>query len=67
MGLLFAVAGYLIGALAGYLLITLLSGNQHDRSVEAAMTGAFASGPLAALIGFVVGIIRGGRRPAQSP
>ena len=40
------LAGYLIGAFGGGWLITKLSSNMHDRSTEAAMTGAFVLGPL---------------------
>ena len=42
-----AVIAYALGALAGCGLVTTLSSNVHDKSVEAAMTGAFVSGPLA--------------------
>lgn len=58
-GFLYAVPAYLLGAFGGGYAMSLLSSNQHDRSVEAAMTGAFVLGPLAALIGFVVGFVRG--------
>jgi hypothetical protein len=61
MGLLWAVPGYLVGAFGGGYLVSVLSGNQHDRSLEAAMTGAFVLGPLAALVAFVAGAVRGGR------
>ena len=61
-GLLWAVAGYFIGAIAGYLLILQFSSNVHDRSVEAAMTSAFFAGPAVALVGLVAGLVRGGRR-----
>ena len=57
-----AVLGYAVGAAGGGLVVDELSSNVHDRSVEAAMTGAFAIGPLAAVVGFVVGFARGGRR-----
>ena len=57
-----AIAGYIVGAVLGYFLIEGFSSNTHDRSVEAAMTGAFAVGPLFALIGFTVGFVRGGRK-----
>jgi len=60
-GLLSAVAGYPLGAFVGYFLIQWFSSNTHDRSVEAAMTGAFVVGPLGAVIGFVVGLVLGGR------
>ena len=52
-----AVAGYLLGAVGGYFLIATLSSNTHDRSVEAAMTSAFLTGPIGALVGFVAGMI----------
>ena len=57
VGLLFAVAGYLLGAFGGGFLISVMSANQHDRSVEAAMTGAFVTGPLLALVAFVAGAV----------
>jgi hypothetical protein len=34
-------------------LVNLMSSNSHDRSVEAAMTGAFFIGPLVAVLAFV--------------
>lgn len=60
-GLAHAVAGYGIMAVAGYLLVGQLSGNTHDRSVEAAMTAVFVAGPLGGIIGLAIGLIRGGR------
>jgi len=60
-GLVFALGGYLVAAVAGYLAISLLSSNTHDRSLEAAMTGAFVFGPLGALAAFIAGFVRGGR------
>jgi len=67
MGLLFAVPAYLAGAFGGGWLVYQLSANQHDRDVEAAMTGAFFLGPLAAVAGFVVGAVRGRRPVDPSP
>ena len=64
VGLLCGVGGYLLGAFLGYWLITWLSTNAHDRSVEAAMTGAFVCGPIGALIAFFAGFVLG-RRPAS--
>jgi hypothetical protein len=61
MAMVWAVCGYLIGAFGGGFLINALSSNQFDRSVEAAMTGAFVTGPLAGIVGFVVGFARSGR------
>jgi hypothetical protein len=54
--------GYLLGAFAGGFLINMLSSNQHDRSVESAMTGAFVTGPIGGLAAFVFGFIWPGRR-----
>jgi len=62
IGLLWAVAGYLVVAVASYFLVLQLSSNTHDRSVEAAMTSVFFFGPIGAVIAFVIGLIRGGRR-----
>lgn len=59
--LLGLVAGYLAGAMLGYLAITLLSGNTHDKALEAAMTAAFVAGPLGAIAGLVVALMRGRR------
>ena len=39
-----------------------VSSNVHDRSMEAAMTGAFVIGPLAGLVAVIVTIIYGLRR-----
>ena len=61
IGILCAVAGYLVSVLLGYWLIEVLSSNVHDRSVEAAMTSAFVLGPLGALAGFVAGVVWSGR------
>jgi hypothetical protein len=59
-GFLYAVPAYVAGAFGGGYAVSLLSSNQHDRSVEAAMTGAIVFGPLAAIIGFAIGALRGG-------
>jgi hypothetical protein len=65
IGLLCAIAGYLIAAIAGYFMITQFSSNMHDRSVEASMTSIFVFGPLGAVIAFIVGFIRA-RRPSSA-
>lgn len=49
------LVGYLIGALAGVGLVEAFSGNRHDKSLEAVMTGAFITGPLGALLGAIGG------------
>jgi cation transporter-like permease len=48
-----AIGGYLVGLFGGMLLTEFFSSNTHDTSVEAAMTGAFAFGPLMALIAVI--------------
>jgi hypothetical protein len=58
IGFLCAILSYPIGVVVGMVLISQCSTNVHDRSVEAAMTGAFFVGPLAAVIGFVIGLVR---------
>jgi hypothetical protein len=63
--LLGMIAGYPLFAFVGYWLNALLSGNQFDGSVEAAMTAAFVFGPAGAVIGFIAGAILGKPRPVQ--
>lgn len=58
LGGAFGIAGYLAGAIGGGLLISLASSNTHDRSVEAAMTGAFVIGPIAGVLAALIGFIR---------
>jgi len=38
------------------------SSNTFDLDMEAAMTGAFVTGPLLGIVAFVIGAVRGGRR-----
>lgn len=59
------IGGYVLGAVAGYSLVSR-SSNMHDRPIEAAMTGAFVAGPLGAVVGGVAGFVLGGER-ATSP
>ena len=63
-GVLWAVPAYLIGAFGGGYLISVLSSNTRDRSLEAAMTGAFLCGPIAGVIGFIIGMARASRSRA---
>jgi len=56
-----------LGAVGGGFLISVLSSNTHDRSVEAAMTGAFVTGPLIAIIGFIVGFVKSNRKTKTLP
>lgn len=61
----FAMAAYVVGAVIGYFLVMISSGNQHDVGIEATMTAAFVVGPLGAVIGFVLGLLspRGPKKP----
>lgn len=60
IGLLWAVPGYIVGAAGGGFLISTLSSNRHDRSVEAATTGLLVIGPLVGIVAFVIGFMRAG-------
>jgi hypothetical protein len=60
-GLLYAIGGYVVAGVAAYFLVLRFSGNVHDRDLEAAMTSAFFVAPVAAVVAFVVGAMRGGR------
>lgn len=58
LSLCLGVLGYIVGLFGGIGLVYLLSSNQHDRSTEAAMTGAFLVGPLVGLLFAVVTFVR---------
>ena len=51
--LLAAILGYVVGLFGTMAAIELFSSNQHDKSLEAAMTGAFVGGPLIAVISVI--------------
>jgi hypothetical protein len=57
IALLWAVGGYLVGAFGGGWLMTEFSSNMHDRSVEAAMSGAFFFGPVLAVAAFIAAMV----------
>jgi hypothetical protein len=65
--LLGLIVGYPAFAVIGYFAISLLSDNQHDRSVEAAVTTIFFFGPLGAIVGLVTGAIFGRPRRVSQP
>ena len=52
------VTGCGIGAALGAIGIELFSSNSHDRSMEAAMTGAFVTGPIGAILGVIAALFR---------
>ena len=62
LAVLAAIGGYFIGLFGGMLVVETFSSNQHDKSVEAAMTGAFVAGPLMAVVAVIVLLIFRSRR-----
>ena len=62
LGVLAALGGYTIGMLSGMFLIEAVSSNRHDRSMEAAMTGAFVVGPVMAVVAVIVVLVIRARR-----
>jgi hypothetical protein len=63
LSFLAALAGFLAGAFGGGWLVSTFSGAP-DRSVEAAMTGAFVCGPAAACAAFIITLQLTGRSRA---
>ena len=53
LSVLGGIAGYVVGLFGGMALVSVLSSNTHDKSMEVVMTGFFVTGPLVAVIGFV--------------
>ena len=60
------IGGYVAGALIGAGLLSFLSTNTHDRSVEMAMTAAFVTGPIGAVLG-VIGALWRSRMSRGTP
>lgn len=56
LGFLWGIPFYFAGLFGCVWLLPLVSGNVHDGSVEAAMTGAFVVGPLLAICGMAAGV-----------
>jgi hypothetical protein len=63
IGLSMALVAYVVGAFGGGYLVSVFSSNQHDREMEAAMTGAFFFDPLTAMVGFVIAVWRSKPKP----
>jgi hypothetical protein len=64
IGFLVSIPAYAVGAAGGYFIIGISSANQHDRAIEAAMTGTFITGPLLAIVAFASGVALAGRKPS---
>lgn len=62
LALLGVIAGYIVGFLAGIGAVEAFSSNSHDRSMEAAMTGAFVVGPPMAIVALIVVLVYRSRR-----
>lgn len=60
--LLAAILGYIVGLFGTMAAIELFSSNPHDKSLEAAMTGAFVGGPLIAAISVIAILMLRGKR-----
>ena len=54
----YAIAGYVLGVIAGLIVVSGLSTNTHDRSVETVMTAAFVAGPAGAILAALFGLFR---------
>jgi hypothetical protein len=58
LGLLFGAAGYVLAAGASFFL--LLRFWSDDRDIEAKMASGLIFGPIAGIIAFAMGVVRGG-------
>jgi Na+/proline symporter len=52
-----AIGGYIIGLFGGMILIETFSSNVHDKSIEAAMIGAFVIGPFVSVVAVIVVVV----------
>ena len=57
LAVLAAIGGYVIGLFGGMILIETVSSNVHDKSIEAAMTGAFVIGPFVSVVAVIVVVV----------
>ena len=53
LSVLGGIGGYVVGLFGGMALVSVLSSNTHDKSIEVVMTGFFVTGPLMAVVGFI--------------
>jgi hypothetical protein len=56
LALLSGVVGYGAGVALGMFLVYAFSTNQHDKELEAGMTGFFCVGPALAILGIIAGL-----------
>lgn len=61
IGILWGVPAYIGGSFAGGFMLFHLAAAGHDGSIEAAVTGAFVFGPVAALAALIAGFIWAGK------
>jgi hypothetical protein len=66
LSLLGLLVGYGGGVAAGFALVTLASPNTHDRSVEAAMTAFFVTGPMGAILGLAIALLMSRKKTVQA-
>lgn len=64
LSLLGLLLGYGGGVAAGFALVTLASPNTHDKSIEAAMTAFFVTGPMGAILGLAIALLLSRKRSA---
>lgn len=64
LSLLGLLLGYGGGVAAGFALITFASPNTHDKSLEAAMTAFFVTGPMGAILGLAIALLLSRRTAA---
>jgi Na+/proline symporter len=57
LAVLAAIGGYIIGLFGGMILIETFSSNVHDKSIEAAMIGAFVIGPFVSVVAVIVVVV----------
>lgn len=64
-GFLLGAVGYILGAICSFFLLLQLSSD--DRDIEAKMASAFIFGPIAGIIAFAMGVVRGGASSKTPP
>jgi hypothetical protein len=65
LGLFFGAVGYILGAIASFMLLLQLPSD--DRDIEAKMPSGLIFGPIAGIIAFARGVVRGGSSEKAPP